>query len=193
MLPKPVETPALLALKAKLDAASKEEMESWPIPSKEDFWLIGGIVVLYSHIDFDLRRIALLADHTGRLQKPWAGKTSKITMEDTQSAVLSAREWEPENLKAFDFIKEFRAARNILAHFAVRRFPNDAAFVFLTNSPKEYKRVFKKLPPPGYSMTAVLERVTLDKAIHRIEELHLWLGIVATTLEKEWGPLPEAA
>lgn len=193
MLPDPVETPRLLELKKIHDAVTKEGLEKWPIPTKEDFCLFGGIIVLYSHIDFDLRRIAQLADHAGKLSAPWAGKTALITMEDTETAVRSCRDWEPENLRGLDGIKIFRKARNILAHFAVRRFPNDEAFLFITNSAKDYRRVYKELPPSGISMTAILERNTLADGIHEIEKIHLWLGVVAQRIEKEWGPIPVAA
>jgi hypothetical protein len=61
------------------------------------------------------------------------------------------------NALALRRIKEFRKLRNLLGHFAVKRFPAEDALVFVTKSAADYKRVLGAAPDPGVVMTAVAD------------------------------------
>jgi hypothetical protein len=56
VLPRNSETPRGLELEKILKAAGPS-MRSWSQPTKDDMVVIGGIVVLYSYVDFNLRRV----------------------------------------------------------------------------------------------------------------------------------------
>jgi hypothetical protein len=58
MLPKSVETPLLKELNALVGATSIDEVAKWPLPTEEDFALVGAIAVQYGYIDLNLRRIS---------------------------------------------------------------------------------------------------------------------------------------
>src|SRR5262245_10327972 len=57
MLPKNVETPRGRYLQTIVDNASATNFAGWPMLNQTDYVLVGGLVVLYSHIDLDLRRV----------------------------------------------------------------------------------------------------------------------------------------
>ncbi len=66
MLPPSVETPRGKYLQDILNNTPEGEWADWPQLTKDDYVLVGGIVVLYSYIDLNLRCVAEVADRTGR-------------------------------------------------------------------------------------------------------------------------------
>jgi hypothetical protein len=193
MLPKSVQTPRLRELQDIATKAEASDLAGWPQPRKEDFILIGGIIVLYSYIDLDLRRIAEAADVAKVLKSSWTGKMPNLTFADLEKAILSLPDWSDPNLYALNQITEMRAVRNLCAHFAVRRFPNDEAFIFITKSNRDYRRYFGSDPEPGAIMTAIVEVDQLKGALKHIEGLHTWLSKTAPRLEGIFLPRSKPA
>ncbi len=152
---------------------------------KEDYIAVGGIVVLYSYIDYNLRRVVEGYDDAGRLQPPWKGKSKRLNMTEIAKAAHSMLPWPEQNLKAFMRIEELRGLRNLVAHFAMRRFPNDDAFAFIGKSEKDYKKHFKGEPAPDISVTAVLDGPVLPGVIGEIEALQNWLAKATADIEKQ--------
>jgi hypothetical protein len=74
MLPPSIETPRGRELQNILDRNQAGEWADWPTLTREDYALVGGIVVLYSYIDLNLRRIAEVMDHAGAIKPPWKSK-----------------------------------------------------------------------------------------------------------------------
>jgi hypothetical protein len=188
MLPRSVETPRLKELQEIAANAAATDLAGWPELRKDDYVLIGGIVVLYSYIDLDLRRIVEAADVAGVLKAPWLGKTANLTIVDVEKVILSLPDWSVQNLYALNQIKEMRSVRNLCAHFAVRRFPNDDAFIFITKSARDFKRQFGTDPEPGAIMTAVSEVEQVKGAIKHMQDLHTWLSKITSALEEMFVP-----
>jgi hypothetical protein len=188
MLPKSVETPRLKVLQEIAANAAASDLAGWPMLKEKDYVLIGGIVVLFSYIDLDLRRIVEAADFAGALKAPWNGKTANLTAADVEKVVLSLPDWSPPNEYALNQIREMRSARNLFAHFAVRRFPNDDAFIFIAKSARDFKRQFGTDPEPGAVMTAVSEVDQVKGVLKHIESLHTWLSKMTPTIEEMFVP-----
>jgi hypothetical protein len=100
-----------------------EPIINWPAPNRDDVVLIGKIVMLYSYIDFNLRRMIEVLDHTQALPAVWLGKTAKMHLSYIETILETAPDIAPNNALALRRIKEFRKLRNLLAHFAVSAFP----------------------------------------------------------------------
>jgi hypothetical protein len=186
-LPKNMETPRGLELQAKLNA-SPANMTDWPMPTKDDYVLLGGIVVLFSYAEFQLRRLAEAFDYAGMLPDQWKGKAASLSIGKVEEAVAATPVWADGDLAALRELYGFRPLRNLVAHFIVRRFPNDAAFVFMTKSVKDYKNVFGAEPGLGVAMTAIVEREPLVQILKRIEHIQNWLARVAPDFEKRLLP-----
>ena len=184
-LPDNVETPRGLYLQGILKQVTKEDLSAWPMLKKDDYVAIGAIVVLFSYIDFNLRRLVETYDAAGLLQPPWKGKSKRLNMADTATAAAGMLPWPEQNKAAFEKIEYLRGLRNLVAHFAIRRFPNEDAFVFMGQSDKDYKKHFGGEAPPWVSVTAVLDGPILPGVIQEIEELQKWLAKATSDIEKQ--------
>ena len=183
-LPKHVETPRGLALKAKLDTAFPL-MQDWPMPSKDDIVIIGGIIIIYSYVEFQLRRLAEAFDYANLLPTESKGNSAYLDVGRLEQAIRSTSVWNlPHDVEALDELASFRPVRNLLAHFTVRRFPDEEAFVFITKNANDYKKVLGLEPAIGVAMTAVVERAQLHSVLRRIEHLHNWLAKAVVSFEK---------
>jgi len=184
-LPASTETERTLALQAIVRNAS-EAIINWPAPTPDDVILVGKVVVYYSYIDFDLRRFIEVLDHSKRLPAKWLGKTAKMQIGDVETILQTIPDWHPNNVQAFTLIKEFRKLRNLMAHFAIRRFPNDDALVFITKSAADYKRVLGVEPNPGMVMTGVIDLPQIREVCKRIEGLLYWLSQATHQVEDHY-------
>jgi len=193
-LPKSTETERTLYLQS-IVRNSGEALIKWPAPNSEDVNLIGKVVIYYSYIDFDLRRFIEVLDHAKRLPAQWLGKTAKMPIGDIETILQTIPDWHPNNVHAFTLIKEFRKLRNLVAHFAVRRFPNDDALVFITKSAADYKRVLGAQPNPGMVMTGVIDLPQIRQVCRSIEGLLKWLSEATHQVENHYlnGPNPDVA
>jgi hypothetical protein len=62
-------------------------------------------------------------------------KAGNLEVGEVEKAVRSATIWtDPSGQSALDRLAELRPLRNLVAHFIVRRFPEDDAFLFMTKS-----------------------------------------------------------
>jgi hypothetical protein len=136
---------------------ASEPIIDWPAPNRDDVVLIGKIVMIYSYVDFDLRRMIEVLDHAKALPPAWLGKIAKMHLSDIEAILETAPDIAPNNALALRRIKEFRKLRNLLAHFEVKRFPTEDALVFVTKDAADYRRVLGAEPDPGVLMTAVAE------------------------------------
>ena len=175
-LPGSISTERGRYLQKILIGASAEVLIDWPMPTIDDLALIGSVIVLYSYIDFNLRRFIEVLDKAKVLPAKWQGKTEKMHIGDVETILQAIPEWAPNNVLAFERIKEFRKTRNLMAHFAVRRFPNENAFVFVTKSAPDFKRVLGYDPEPGMVMTGVVDVAQTRDALKIIDGLLKWLS-----------------
>jgi hypothetical protein len=163
-----------------------EPIIDWPAPNKDDVVLIGQIVMLYSYIDFNLRRMIEVLDHAKTLPPAWSGRTAKMHLSDIETILETGPDIAPNNALALRRIKEFRKLRNLLAHFAVKRFPTEDALVFVTKSAADYKKVLGAEPDPGVVMTAVADIGQIRDVCRMIEEIQHWLSAATHDLENAY-------
>lgn len=189
MLPKMISTERLQYLMAIVDGTQAETLAQWPMLKGEDYSLIGGYIVLYSYIDFNLRRIVEAVDDAGELTTIGKGKAGMLTIADVEKAIQTVPEiYQGTNKVAIDRIIDLRGLRNLLAHFAVRRFPNDDAFLFTTKSVRDFRREIGRDPEPDAALTAIVEVPQVRDAIKEVERLLTWLAQVTVQIEEQWEP-----
>ncbi len=70
------------------------------------------------------------------------GDVGKLTAPDVAEAIQALPCWDDAGRKALAEIEEMRGFRNLAAHFAIRRFPSDDAFLFVAKSARDFKRQF---------------------------------------------------
>jgi hypothetical protein len=116
------------------------------------------------------------------LDDKWKGRVGKLNIGEAEEAVLSL-DWSDANRRALNQIAERRGLRNLIAHFAVRRFPNDDAFLFFTKSDRDFKRLYGRDPESGTIMTAILECSQLNDGFRHIHELQKWVTKASSEAE----------
>ncbi len=188
MLPKNVETPRGRYLQTIVDNASATNFAGWPMLNPTDYVLVGGLIVLYSHIDLDLRRVIEVFHHAGLLEEPWKSKVDKLNVGEVADAIQSLSCWDDEGRKALKKIEEFRGLRNLVAHFAIRRFPSDSAFIFIAKSARDYKRQFGIDPPQGTMLTAVADYEQMRGVLKEVQHVQNWLALATPKLEEHLSP-----
>jgi hypothetical protein len=189
MLPKQHATDRSRYLQNLLQLANQDEINLWPMPTKDDFTLVGALVILYSYVDFNLRRIAEACDYLNRLPPPWKDRTDKLNTAEIAQAVQSVPGWSDPNLVALKELEEFRGLRNLVAYFVVRRFPTEDALLFVARNAKDFKRVFGADLQPGQALTAVVDVGQMKRVVAEVENIQLWLAKATVEIEKDW-PLP---
>jgi len=181
-LPPSTETPRLRYLQDIVDTATDAGWADWPTPKESDYTQFGKIIVLYSYIDVSIRRIVEAAGNADSLGDAWKGRVRKLNISEAEEAVLSL-DWSDPNRTALNQIIERRGLRNLIAHFAVRRFPNDDALLFFTKSDRDFKRLYGGDPEPGTIMTAILECSQLNDGFRHIHELQKWVTKASSEAE----------
>jgi hypothetical protein len=187
-LPKSTATPRTRYLQDIVTAASANDLAGWPMLNEKDYVLVGAFIVLFSYIDFNLRRVIEVFDKTGRLSAPWKGKIGNLNAVEVAAAIQSLDCWDDAGRKALQDVEELRKFRNLVAHFAVRRFPVDEAFVFLAKSARDFKRQFGTDPEPGASLSAVVDRDQMRGALKHVEHVQNWLATSTAKLEAHLDP-----
>lgn len=160
--------------------------------SQDDFAMIGDLIVLFGYIDLNLHRLAEVFDKANVLPPKWSGKTAQLFhMGDVSKAVQSVSFWDrPLYVERFRLIEEHRKLRNLCAHCAVRRFPDDDAFLFMFKSKRDYLREFGGEPAPGVAMIAINDGQDMREVLKNIELLQRWLAKVTSTFIAHLQLLP---
>lgn len=182
MLPKNSDTPYGRHLQQLISAASHTDLMSWPELTPLDYQHVGKLIVMYSYIDFNLRRMVEDWDDAGLLQPPRKGRSKKLRMTEVEEAVRTMVPWPQNALGALNRITELRCLRNLVAHFAVRRFPDDDAFFFMGKSASDYRQIFGGEAEDGSMLTAALDAKVLPAALEEVRNLQIWLAGAASEM-----------
>lgn len=172
-----------MALRKIVEETGAEHILVWPTLKDEDYTLFAKIIHIYSSFDFILRYVAEIMDKQGMFKAPWAGKTQKLTIAQVAEAIQSSAIWIGSNKFALEEIESYRRVRNLLAHFVARRFPGDNAYIFMTKSAIDYRRVYGKLPEGVDTMLyGVLDAQQLRDIVPVLEGLLKWAAQLPQTL-----------
>ena len=173
-LPSSTETARTTYLKGIVEAAAGQDVMAWPRPNDDDLVLFARIIGFYSAIDFSLRYVAEIMDNDGMLSAPWEGKTAKLNMYRLTQAIRSSSIWNENHNVAFDQIELHRPARNLVAHFVIRRFPTEDAFIFMTMSSSDFEQVYGVLPQRDSMLYGVVDAAQMRGIIPVLQGLISW-------------------
>jgi hypothetical protein len=187
-IPNSNESPRALHLRRLVDETGGEELLAWPIPNEQDFALFARIIHIYSSIDFSLRFAAEVMDEQGLLSKPWKGSIATQNISTVSREVQSNQMWNESHRVAFERMDLHRRVRNLLAHFMVRRFPGEEAFVFITKSAADFKQVYGKLPLTEDMLFGVIDAAELYGLIPELRNLLTWVSGLPRDLSNPIDP-----
>jgi hypothetical protein len=161
---------------------------SWPKPNDDDYVLFARIIAFYNGIDFTLRYVVEIMDHNGMLLPPWKDKTAKLNMYKVTKAIRSSKIWNEGHNVAFDQIELHRRARNLIAHFIVRRFPTEDAFIFMTMSASDFEQVYGVLPERDSMLFGVVDADQMRGIIPVLQGLISWCSKLPGNLSQPLNP-----
>jgi hypothetical protein len=187
-LPISTETERSLYLRGIVEAAAGNDVMAWPKPNDDDYVLFARIIHFYNSIDFSLRYTVDIMDHNGMLRPPWKGKTAKLNMYKVSKAIRSCDIWNEGHKVGFDQIELHRRARNLIAHFVVRRFPTEDAFIFMTMSAADFEQVYGVLPERDSMLFGVVDADQMRGIIPVLQGLISWCSKLPGNLSNPLNP-----
>ena len=187
-IPISTETERTLHLRGLVEAASGEDIMAWPKPTDDDLLLFARIIGFYSTIDFALRYVVEIMDGNGMLPPPWEGKTAKLNMYKVTQAIRSSKIWNEGHIIGFEQIELHRRARNLVAHFVIRRFRTEDAFIFMTMSAADFEQVYGVLPGPDSMLFGVIDAAQMRGIIPVLQGLVSWCSKLPSNLSQPLKP-----
>jgi hypothetical protein len=184
-IPTPLEASKIQYLQDIIDKSTAEDLGRFPMPTKDDFALIGGLVVIFSYIEFNMLRIVGVMEQIGMVNEKYKGRMDKLSTSDIEE-IVKGGDWSDKNREALDRISELRLARNLFAHFTIRRFPDQDAYFLTTKDVRDFKKIFKRLPEKGTALTAVMEAKQLEDTVKETQQLITWFSKATTGFEEQW-------
>jgi hypothetical protein len=187
MLPPNAASARNVHLQAILDKVDTHvALGEWPKLSEQDQFNIGRIVVLYNFVEFNLRRMLEAWEEAGLLRVEIKGKARDLRIGQVETTVQAMFPW-PENQRhALRRLAEIRNLRNLVAHFAAKRFPDENAFLFIAKSEADFKRQFPSTPSAAnVTLTAILDGPVLPGCVQEVEGLQAWLATQTALFVKE--------
>jgi hypothetical protein len=181
-LPRENRTPKVTEIDDAIQKMSPQELSALPSLDNDDFTVLGAFIQHFCFIDLNLRRalevFAMAQMLPGSVTKRYPNlldselasvlldivKTMDTTVEDI-----------PRALDFLEGISKTRAIRNLVGHFAGKRFSNKDVYVFVSKSDKDARRVGVSLRA-GHVHTVVVGRSEFLAMTDTIAQAQLWLG-----------------
>jgi hypothetical protein len=146
-LPKEVLTEKVLAIREAIRKMTSEELGALPSLQDDDFRLLGIIVQTYCFIDLNLRRALEIMRMAKRLPPQHLKKYPNYSDAHLAGILIeTVRGMDPtvENVEESVFrlgeIDHCRGYRNVVSHFAAKRYPDEDVYVFASKSDKDARK-----------------------------------------------------
>lgn len=119
--------------------------ELWNL-TNEDFMLLGQYIQMYCFIELNMHRLFNKLDSTGIIKTKPKDKVNIPYILDKLIALVSEELIESSKVDEvtgkLQEIKYRRDYRNIFAHWAAKRIPNEDGMIFFASDARDYKKVF---------------------------------------------------
>jgi hypothetical protein len=150
-LPKPVDAAKVRAVSEAIGKMSPAELGALPPLDDEDLRLFGATSQHYCFLDLNLRRALEIMHLAKRLPPEHVRKYPNYTdasLTDVLRGSVEKMDGNVENLEESLFrieeIGRCRSYRNLLNHFAGKRYPNEDVYVFASKSDKDARHALGK-------------------------------------------------
>jgi hypothetical protein len=182
-LPKEVDAEKVRAVHEAIGKMTPQQIGDLPPLEDDDFKLFGIISQHYCFIDLNLRRALEIMHAAKRLPPERVKKYPKYRDADLADILRSSAEkMDPdvEDLEEILFrleeIGRCRTYRNLISHFAGKRYPNEDVYVFASKSDADARRVLgKELPTHGVHFS-IAGRSEYFKLADLLNEHQAWLS-----------------
>jgi hypothetical protein len=175
-------TPEISRLRDAVSAIPFEQINSYPDLIRSDYETIGKYVIMYSYVDLNLRRCVEVFAQCGMLLPKYAKDHHSIRAGYLVDAIIPVVDRMPPDIENIAFttdtlraIQRGREMRNVLAHWAAKRVPNENAFIMVTKDEQDAHRCGRELGELGLA-TALVYVHDIRSACQYVAERQRWLG-----------------
>jgi|SRR5208337_2100284 len=182
-LPREDRTAKVIAIEEAIKKMSPQELAALPGLDGEDFKVFGTLVQHFCFIDLNLRRALELFAISKMLPKSTANRYQDLPDSKLTEALIeivkgmdAKAEDIPTALTCLEGISKARRCRNLVGHFAGKRFPNQDVYVFASKSDPDARKVLGRGLAAHRVHTAVAGRSEFLKMTKSVEQAQLWLA-----------------
>jgi hypothetical protein len=162
---------------------SPEAISALPSLGGEDFKAFGMLIQHFSFIDLNLRRALELFWLSKMLPKSVIKQYPNLpdsrlveTLVEVVKGMDEKAEDVPTALTWLELISKTRGYRNLVGHFAGKRFPDQDVYVFASKSDQDARRILGSALAAHHLHTAVAGRSEFVEMVKSVEQAQLWLG-----------------
>lgn len=176
-LPRENRTAKVIAVEAAIKKMSPQELAALPGLDGEDFKVFGTLIQHFCFIDLNLRRaLELFAiskkSAANRYQDLPDSKLSEALIEIVKGMDAKVEDI-PTALTCLEGISKTRGCRNLVGHFAGKRFPSQDVYVFASKSDRDARKVLGRGLAAHRVHTAVAGRSESLEMTKSVEQAQL--------------------
>jgi hypothetical protein len=182
-LPSEYLTPKMEATREKLSNLRLSELIALPPLTPKDSEMVGAFIQHFNFIDLNLRRAIEIFSIASLLPASAAKKYPNVNdaeLANIVKAVFEQMDPATENIehgiKVLNAISHVRTYRNLMGHFAAKRFPGEDAIVFAGNRQLDAKKTSGRPLKRFHIQIAVAGRSELRNITLRLSELSDWVA-----------------
>jgi hypothetical protein len=184
VLPKEMKTEKVMAINAAITKMTPQELAALPQLDADDFRLFGIIAQTYCFIDLNLRRALevmklakrLPSEHVKRYPNYSDAELAGI-LKQTVQAMDPKTERHEESLLRLEEIDRCRSYRNLLSHFAGKRYPGEDVYVFASKSERDARKVLGRDLAKHRVHFAVTGRTEFFELAKLLDGHQVWLSM----------------
>ncbi|MCK7075160.1 hypothetical protein L8P89_07680 [Enterobacter roggenkampii] len=148
--------------------------------TKDDFSLLGMYIQTFCFVDLNIQRVFYPLKNKNIIKTTSNDKISipsMITELINSIDVIAINSLERNYfVDMLNEIKSRRDYRNLFAHWAAKRIPNEDAMVFITSDHQDYRKVHNSKIAPGVIAYAIFDIADLRGLINHLKKHEEWIA-----------------
>jgi hypothetical protein len=182
-LPRENRTAKVIAVEAAMKKMSPQELQALPGLDEEDFKVFGTFIQHFCFIGLNLRRALEIFEIVKMLPKSAAKQYPDLpdsALAETLIEIVKKMDVKAENipmaLEALEGMSKARKCRNLVGHFAGKRFPNEDVYVFASKSDRDARKVLGGSLAAHRVHTVVAGRSEFFEMTNSVGHAQFWLA-----------------
>ncbi len=181
-LPREIRTAKVIEVDEAIKKMSPQKLSALPSLDEDDFKVFGALIHHFCFIDLNLRRAPevfaiakmLPKSVTNRYRNLPDSELAEVLIKIVQGMDATVEDI-PTALTFLEGISKARGNRNLVGHFAGKRFPNKDVYVFVSKSDKDARKAGIGLGL-GHVHMAVVGRSEFWAMTNTVGQAQLWLA-----------------
>jgi len=181
-LPREIRTAKVIEVNEAIKKMSPQELSELPGLDEDDFATFGALIQHFCFIDLNLRRALEIFAIAKMLPKSAVKRYPDLPdseLTEVLVEIVKRMDATVEDIQTastfLDGISKTRKNRNLVGHFAGKRFPNEDVYVFVSKSDKDARKAGIGLRL-GHVHIAVVGRSEFSAMTESVGRLQLWLA-----------------